>query len=377
MANKQSKIFVITGEQSGDMNAAGLIRKLYALNDNIIIKGIGGDYLKSVSTELLFHYSSVNFVGFSAVIKNYFKIKNVFNSCINYIKSYEPEVILLVDFPGFNLKFAEKVKRSFRGKIIYYISPQIWAWHKSRINSIKKNIDEMLVVLPFEVDFYKNEGMRVYYSGNPLLENIDNFLKNAVKETKEKPVISLMPGSREEEFRRIFPLLAGAVPGLKNKFNAEINLIHSNNISLAGYRNIIEKHGIKIISPENDYGKYNVIYNSDLVITKFGTSSSECAFIGTPFIPVYKANTINYLIARKLIKLKYVTMINIISGREIIKELIQSDLTGENIIREADKILTDSEYRNRMTEELKNAKDVFYKTEIPERPENIINKYLI
>jgi lipid-A-disaccharide synthase len=376
MTNKKNKIFVVTGEQSGDLNASGLIKKLYALNNNIVIKGIGGEYLESVNTELLFHYSSVNFVGFSAVIKNYFKIKNIFNSCINYIKTYDPDVVLLVDFPGFNLKFAGKIKKFCKGKIIYYISPQIWAWHKSRLGSIKKNTDRMLVVLPFEVDFYRNEGMRVYYTGNPLLENIDNFLKTAVKETNEKPVISLMPGSREEEFRRIFPHLAGAVPGLKNKFNAEIKLIHSNNISLTEFRNIIEEHDIKIVSPGNDNEKYKIIYNSDLVITKFGTSSSECAFIGTPFISVYKANFINYLIAKKLIKIKYVTMINIISGREIIKELIQSDFNGENIIREAEKILTDKAYRNRMIEELKNAKEIFYKTEIPEPAENIINEYL-
>ncbi|MBN1633008.1 MAG: lipid-A-disaccharide synthase [Ignavibacteria bacterium] len=377
MKNIKSKIFVIAGEQSGDMNAAGLIKKLYALNNNLLVKGIGGDYLKSVNTELLYDYSSLNFVGFSAVIKNYLGIRNILNSCTEFIKSYKPSVILLVDFPGFNLKFAKKIKKFYEGKIIYYISPQIWAWHKSRVNLIKKYIDKMLVILPFEVDFYKNEGLNVFYAGNPLLENTDNFLKNAVKEKNENPVISLMPGSRKEEFDRIFPHLADAVPELKNKFNAKIKLIRSKNISLTGFENILGKLKIQVISPESETEKYKLILNSDLVITKFGTSSTECAFIGTPFISVYKANKINYLVAMKLIKLKYVTMVNIISGKQIVREFIQSDLTTGNIIGESENILKDKIYRDRMTEEFRNVKEIFYKTKIKEPPESIINEYLI
>lgn len=376
MSLKPNKIFVVTGEQSGDSNAALLIRKLNLINDKLVVKGIGGNYLKSVNAELLYHYSSVNYVGFSEVIKNYFKIKNIFNSCIDFIRTYEPEVILLVDFPGFNLKFAKSIKKFCKGKIIYYISPQIWAWHKSRINVIKKYTDKMLVILPFEVDYYKNEGLHVFYAGNPLLANTDNYLKNAVKKTNDKPVITLMPGSREEEFRRIFPRLADAVPLLKSKLNAEIRLIHSNNISLGNYESIIEELDIKVVSPETDTDKYESIFNSSLVITKFGTSSTECAFIGTPFISVYKANCINYLAAKKLIRTKYVTMVNIIAGKEIVREFIQSDLTAENILREAENILKDKIYRDKMTGEFKNVKEIFYGTEIPEPPENIINGYL-
>lgn len=376
MTDKVNRIFVITGEQSGDLNAANLIKKLYSLNSNISVKAIGGDFLKSVNAELIFNYNKVNFVGFSAVIKNYFRLKKIFNYCVELIKSYNPEVILLVDFPGFNLKISEKVRKFYKGKIVYYISPQIWAWHKSRIKTIKNNIDKMLVVFPFEVGFYAKEGMKVFYSGNPLLENIDDFLKTAAKKPVGKPVIALMPGSRNEEFKRIFPLIAKSVPELKKKFDAHIILIHSKNISLNGFSDVIGNLGIKTVTPENETEKLKLIYNSDLVITKFGTSSTECAFLGTPFISVYKANRLNYIIARKLIKVNYATMVNIIAGKEIVKEFIQSDFTKENIIRESEKILKDKSYRDKMTGEFGKVKEIFYNTEIVRSPESILNDYL-
>lgn len=376
MGDKNNKIFVITGEQSGDLNAANLINKICKLNDKLIIKGIGGKYLKSADTELLYDYKELNFVGFSEVIKNYFKIKKIFNSCLDYIKSFNPAVILLVDFPGFNLKFAEKVKKFYDGKIIYYISPQIWAWHKRRIKLIKNYVDDMLVIYPFEVEFYQKEGLRVFYSGNPLLENIDNFLRTACKIKNEKPVITLMPGSRDEEFGRIFPEMAKSVPQLRKKFDAEINLLLSENISVKSYEYLIGKLGIRIIKPENDSDKYRLIHKSELVITKFGTSSTECAFLGTPFIVVYKADKLNYLIAKNLIKVKYAAMINIIAGKEVVKEFIQDNFTADNILFESEKIIEDTEYRNSMINEFGKMKEIFYNTKIIKSPENIINDNL-
>jgi lipid-A-disaccharide synthase len=376
MTVHSNKIFVVAGEQSGDFNAANLIRKLKRLNADVSVKGIGGDYLKSEGAELIYNYSKVNFVGFSDVIKNYFDIRKIFNSCVKFLKSYESDVVLLVDFPGFNLKFAKEIKNFFKGRIVYYISPQIWAWHKSRINVIKNFTDTMLVVFPFEVEFYEKEGMRVYYAGNPLLENIDGFLKTAVKEKKSNPVITLMPGSRDEEFRRIFPGIANAVTELKRKFEAELILVHSKNILLNDYKDTIDKLGINIFTPANDYDKYGILYNSDLVITKFGTSSTECAFLGTPFISVYKANLINYYIAKKLVSVGFATMINIIAGKEIVKEFIQKDFTKDNILLEAERILCDIPYRDRMKEEFGNIKKSFYETEIKIPPEQIINEYL-
>lgn len=377
MADNSGKIFIIAGEQSGDSNAANLIGKLKSVNNKVTVKGVGGDYLKSVNAELIYNYSSVNFVGFSAVLKNYFRLKKIFNSCVGYLKTYNPDVVLLVDFPGFNLKFAGEIRKFFTGKIVYYISPQIWAWHKSRINNIKKFTDTMLVVFPFEVEFYKQEGMRVYYAGNPLLENTDAFLKTAVKENKPNPVITLMPGSRKEEFGRIFPLLADTAAVLKKKFGAEIILLRSGNISLDAYKSTLDNREIKIVTPENDFEKYGIIFNSDLVITKFGTSSTECAFLGTPFISVYKANLINYCVAKKLVNVEFATMVNIIAGKEVVKEFIQNDFNNENIISEAEKILTQESYRNKMREEFDNIKKSFYETEIIRPPEQIINEYLI
>jgi len=378
MENLRSKIFVIAGEKSGDINSSKLLKKLLAINNNVMLKGIGGSYLKnSTGMDILYDYSSVNYVGFSSVFGNYFKLKRIFNKTTECFFDYNPSVLFLVDFPGFNLRFAENVRKEFKGKIIYYISPQLWAWHKSRINIIRKCIDEMLVVIPFEVEFYKKENFNVHYAGNPLLESVDNFLKTARKKSSEKPLISVMPGSRQEEFDRIFPELVNPLQRLRKDLDADITLIHSENVKLNRYKNILDRLEINISVPCSDEEKYGIILNSNLVITKFGTSSTECAFIGTPFISVYKTNPLNYFIAAKLVSLQYATLANIIAGKEIVREYIQNDFTTENIIQEAKKIITDNNYRNEILSDLLYVKNVFYKTKITIPPEELLNKYLI
>jgi lipid-A-disaccharide synthase len=365
------KIFIIAGEASGDENGAELVDGLIKLNKNISFTGIGGSKLKSKNVELIQNYSSVNFIGFSNVIKNISKIKRVLNETVEYVKKLNPDVIILIDFPGFNLKFAELVKKFYKGKIVYYISPQIWAWHKSRIEKIKKYIDRMMVVFPFEVEFYKKLNFNVDYVGHPMYKRIKKFLSENNKSESDSINITLLPGSRIEEVERIFPDLASTAEVIRREFDAEINLIYPEYIKPHFYRNILKGRHCNLI-PNNEDNHLKTLLNSDLVLTKFGTTTLELAMLNIPFISVYKAGIFNYYIAKLSADIKYVSMPNILLNKQIVKEFIQSDMTSENIFAEAKIILTDKSYKDKMLDGFKEIRNIFENTTVLKPAQDII-----
>lgn len=371
----KNKIFIIAGEQSGDMHAGALINKLKRLKSNLIISGVGGKSLQYQGVNIVHHYSKVNYIGFSSVIGNYFNIKSVFNDCVNFIRNENPDVVILVDFPGFNLKIAKEIKSFYKGKIIYYISPQIWAWHKSRIKIIRNCVDRMMVVFPFEVDFYKQEGFNADFVGHPIIEIIDNFIFKREKVRNENFIISLMPGSRLEEFKRIYPVFEKTAVKLQSNFKCKIKLIKASSLGNNSFIESAIKSGFEI-SDENLESNYENIYNSDFVLTKFGTSSLECALLGTPFCSGYKANFMNYVIAKLFVKLKYLTLVNILANKPIVKEFIQSDFTVDNLYNEVTKALSDDKYRSGMLSEFVKVKSALGSENVPIKAENIILEYL-
>jgi lipid-A-disaccharide synthase len=341
------KIFIVAGEASGDDNGAALINSISELNNNISYYGIGGSKFKEKNVEIIYDYSDVNYIGFSNVIKNIKVIKRILNETVEYVKKLNPDIIILIDFPGFNLKFAELVKKFYKGKIIYYISPQIWAWHKSRIKKIKKFVDKMLVIFPFEVEFYKKLNFNVDYVGHPMIKKIDAFLKDNKKTESDGLNICLLPGSRLEEVQRIFPTLAGVAEVIRRKYSAEISLIYPENISQHYYRSVLKGRQCNLVL-NNENNHYKTLFNSDLVLTKFGTTTLELSLLKIPFISVYKAGVFNYTIAKTLASIEYVSMPNILAGKEIVKEFIQSEMTAEKIFAEARKIITENDYRKEM-----------------------------
>lgn len=328
------------------MHAASLIREIKLLAPYIYFTGIGGSEMRSENVDLLYETKQVNFMGFSSVIRNIKKIKSIFNHCISEVKKLNPEAVILVDYPGFNLKFAASLRKFYKGSIIYYISPQLWAWHKSRVKIIKKYVDLMLVVFPFEVDFYETEGVKAEFVGHPLVKKIDSFLKSNQKIKSEKIQISILPGSRKDEIERMLPVLARAADKFKNKFECEINIICSTNFDKSFYYNFIKGRDFNLIYEKgNSDLNYQTILNSDLVITKSGTSTIECALIGTPFCVVYKAGKINYLIGKNLVKVDHIAMVNILLNKKAVKEFLQNEVTPENIFTEGEKIILNKEYR--------------------------------
>lgn len=370
-----SKIFIVAGEASGDANGALLVNDLYNLNKEISYHGIGGNKLKESNVNLIYDYSTVNYIGFTNVILNIRKIKKVLANTVEYVKKLNPDVIILIDFPGFNLKFAELVRNFYKGKIIYYISPQIWAWHKSRIEKIKAYIDKMLVIFPFEVDFYKELGFKADYVGHPLYNKIEYFLNNNKKISSDKINISLLPGSRIEEIQRILPSLATTSDLLKKEFNAEINLIYPEYIEPAIYNKILKGRNFNLI-PNKEDSHLKILYNSDLVLTKFGTTTLELALLKVPFVSVYKAGIFNYYIAKFLSNIDFVSMPNILAGKQIVKELIQSEMNTKNIFEESKEILTNKQHKECILKEFDEVKAIFKNTPINKTAAEIINQEL-
>ncbi|MEZ4824081.1 MAG: lipid-A-disaccharide synthase [Ignavibacteria bacterium] len=361
---KSKKIFVFAGESSGDMHVASLIRELKNIIPEISITGIGGPEMLKENADLLYDLKQVNFIGFSSVIRNIKKIKSILNKCISEIKKNNPDAVILVDYPGFNLKLIKEIRKFYTGKIIYYISPQLWAWHKSRVKIIQKFVDLMLVVFPFEVEFYEKENVKAVFVGHPLIKRVDKFLDSNVKQVSDHTVISILPGSRKDEIERMLPVLVQTASLLKKEFDAEINFICSSNFHKNFYEEKISDKDFNIIYDENNSDlNYKTILNSDLVITKSGTSTMECALIGTPFCVVYKTGNLNYAIGKRLVDVEHIAMVNILLKRKAVKEFLQDEMTAENIFEEAKRIINDNEYSEKIRSGFTELREVLGKSD--------------
>lgn len=377
MKDTDYNIFIVAGESSGDMHAASLIKEIRLQNKNITFTGIGGPEMKKQNAKLLYDISQVNFIGFSSVIRNIKKIKSILDNCITQVKELNPEAVILVDYPGFNLKLITGIRKFYKGKIIYYISPQLWAWHKSRVKIIKKYVDLMIVVFPFEVDFYRKENINALYAGHPLIKKIDGFLKDNRKIPSDKIKISILPGSRKDEIERMMPVLIKAAELFRKEFDCEINFICSPNFDESYFRKFIKDNDFNLIHDINNTDlNYRTILNSDLVITKSGTSTMECALIGTPFCVVYKTGELNYSIGKRLVKVDHIAMVNILLKKRAVQEFLQSEMTPGNIFKEGKKIITDKSYADKMKSDFKLLRQVLSDTDASKNAAEIIVNFL-
>ena len=325
------KIYLIVGERSGDQHAAKIVKELK--NDkNIIIRGWGGDDLKSHGMQLDRHIDEVSYMGFWEVFKNLKKIYNLIKECKKDILNFSPDLILLVDYPGFNLRIAEFAHKN-KISTYYYISPKIWAWKKSRINKIRKYVNRMFVIFPFEKEYYKDFNLNVEYLGNPVFEDINGKKFNF--DYNKKPVISLFPGSREQEVSLVLPVMLEVV-----KFFPDYNFVISatNSFNIDFYNTYIDKYeNVDLI-----YGKsLEILSVSKAALVTSGTATLETALMNVPQIVCYKTSNLSYLIAKYLVKIKYISLVNILLDKESVVELIQSKLTVENLRQNLDHILKD------------------------------------
>ena len=333
------RYYIITGEPSGDVHAANLVKELKKIDSKSAVRAWGGDRLIDEDVSLAMNIKNIAFMGLWNVIINLRKIISNLEFCKNDILNFKPDALILVDYPGFNLKIAKFAKNNGI-KVFYYIPPKIWAWNKKRINTLKNFVDYIIVIFPFEVNFYKNLGINVFYFGNPLIDEIHNHeIVFSLKSTK--PIIALLPGSRKQEIEKILPVMLSTV---KNYPKYQFVIAGSNSFSNKYYESFVKDKDVKIVF-NNVYG---LLSNSKFALVTSGTATLEAALFNVPQIVCYKTNWITYIFAKILVKIKYISLVNIILNRNAINELIQNDLNEKSLIKainsalnEHDKILKD------------------------------------
>jgi lipid-A-disaccharide synthase len=373
--NYQSKnILMIAGEVSGDQIGAALIEDLKSLNNNISIFGIGGDKMSEAGMKIQFHIKKMAFLGFAEVVKHLPFIKQVQEGLLRTVREQKIRHAILIDYPGFNLNFAKKLK-AIGVKIIYYISPQIWAWGENRIKKIKKLVDKMLVVYPFEEELYKKNDINVELVRHPLVERINKykFLSRGEMISKfglnEKEILLIMPGSREHEVEKIFPETIKAADRISREFNLQTVVACSSNIDESIFHRQNLTKNLKVVKGFT----YDLMKYSKLGIIKSGTSTLEAGLFELPMVIVYKTSGITYLIGKNLIRVDNIGMVNIISGEKVVPELIQKDMNENTIYSECKKILTDRSLYQGMKEKFRLLREKLDSTDVPaEKAANII-----
>lgn len=338
-----NNILIIAGEVSGDLIGASLLKELRAVQPNINIFGIGGDKMIEEGMNISFHINKLSFLGFVEVVKHLSFIKKVQREILKLVKMKNISTAVLIDYPGFNLSIAKKLK-ALGLKIIYYISPQIWAWGSSRIEKIRSTIDKMLVIFPFEETLYKNNNVPVEFVGHPMLERIaaHKYLSKTelIKKFKlddQKEILLLMPGSRKHEVEKIFPAEIEAAAKLSDEFNLQVVVACAQNMNAEIFRNLSVLKNFTLVT-ENIFDFMN---HSKFGIIKSGTATLEAGLHQLPMIIVYKTVWITYLIGKNLVKLESIGLVNILFGEKIIPELIQSEVNADTIYERSKTILTD------------------------------------
>ncbi len=326
---------IIAGEASGDMRAAGLARALKELDPSLKLSGIGGDFLRQAGVECFTDITELAVIGIAEVVKNLSHIKKVFDQTLKQIDTTHPDGVILVDYPGFNMRLGPEIKK--RGiKIIYYVSPQVWAWREKRVLKIKKCVDRMIVLFPFEQDIYSKYGMKADYVGHPLVDEIvvDKNQTEVLKSiglSASKTTIGLMPGSRTKEVERHLPCMLEAAQKLyKQNQERQFILLKASSIPLKLIEDqlLSYKHlPLKIY----DGPTYDGINAMDAAMVASGTATLECALLKKPMVIIYKTSWLTYAIAKALIKIPYIGLVNIVAGEKIVEELIQNDATADNI----------------------------------------------
>ena len=349
------KIMIIAGEASGDLYGGQLVKALFEKDPNLEIFGVGGDNMKSAGMELFYHVDQMAIIGFIEVVKHFRFIKNVFYHLLAVLKKRKPDIVVLIDYPGFNLRFAKKAKKH-GAKIFYFIAPQVWAWGQGRAPKMAKYIDKMGVIFDFEVPFFSKFGLDTEFVGHPLVEKLktvktrQEFFNDETLDM-EKPLLGLFPGSRKQEIEKLLPAMLQTAQTIKSKHpNIQVAVSKAPTISLQHLNQFLNTFpDVKIISGET----YDLMKYSSAAIVTSGTATLEMACWHTPYIIIYRVSTLSYLIGKKVIKIKNIGLANVVAGKELVKEFIQHDAVPEKMAPEVEKLLFDAKYREDLVSSLK------------------------
>ncbi|MBO8131359.1 MAG: lipid-A-disaccharide synthase [Candidatus Marinimicrobia bacterium] len=365
------KIFISTGELSGDIHASNLLKELRNIIPDLEAYAIGGDNLSNTGAKLILHIKDVSVMGFIEVIKKYKNIKNMWKYATDTIKKLNPDIVILIDYPGFNLKLARFCKKAGI-KVIYYIVPQVWAWGKNRVKTIKKYIDKVICILPFEQDWLKSFGIDATYVGHPI---VTHLRPEKAKENKQngKISIAILPGSRDQEIKKHLPVMLRAIKLLKNKYqNLKTTVALAPGIDARNLQKVHKDPGIKWVEDQT----YKVINDSNIVLLSSGTATLETTLFHKPMVVCYKLSFLSYLIGRIIVNVKHIAIPNLIAGEKIVPELIQYKLTPENIYNEVDKYITNIAYRESVTRRLQEISKTLQKSNPSKAAAHIIAKYI-
>jgi len=311
------RLYLIAGEASGDLHGSNLVKALKRQSPTVQIRAWGGDLMQAAGAAVVKHYRDLAFMGFVEVVKNLGTILRNLRQCKQDILSFKPDALVLIDYPGFNLRIAKWAKKTGI-PVIYYISPQIWAWHASRVRAIRRDVDKMLVILPFERDFYQKNGMEVVYTGHPLLDALSDQIPDAA--TRDPKLIALLPGSRKQEISRILPEMLRVTP-LFPEYRFVIAGTHT--LPAAIYQEHLRHYPTVELTIGNTY---DLLRRARAALVKSGTSTLEAALLDVPQVVCYKGSPLSYSIAKRVIQVKYIALVNLIVDAPLVKELIQHEL---------------------------------------------------
>ncbi len=361
------KYYIISGEASGDLHGSNLIKELYKQDTAANIRCWGGDLMQAAGATLVKHYRELAFMGFAEVIKNLPTILSNIKFCKEDILAFKPDVIILIDYPGFNLRIAEWGKQ--KGfKIVYYISPQVWAWKENRVKKMKKYIDKMLVILPFEKDYYKNKwNWDVEYVGHPLVEVVESFKAKGERRKEEdqnllpqtlhlKPTIALLPGSRKQEIVKKLPIMLEVAKSFPDYQFVVAKSPGQDDSFYETFFNSPSGVGGNISSVRND--TYHLLVQSKAALVTSGTATLETALFAVPEVVCYKAGTLSYEIGKRLVNVKFISLVNLIMDKLVVKELIQQDLTTKNLVTELNELLNNKERQQQIQEDYTALKNI-------------------
>ncbi|MBC8174854.1 MAG: lipid-A-disaccharide synthase [Candidatus Marinimicrobia bacterium] len=344
-----NKIFIVAGEESGDLHGSALVAELLNRKRNLAFFGIGGNRMKEAGVSLIHHVDEMALMGFTEVINKYIFLKSAFDDCIKAVKKNSPARAILIDYPGFNLRLAKKLKE-LKIPITYFIPPQLWAWREGRIKIIKECIDQILSIFPFEEEWYKNRGVGAIFVGHPFIDQEKSsvsreeyFYKCGIPQ--EKTVIGLFPGSRQQEVDKHVDVMFGAIKKLNDNGISSIGLVgKAPDVIIKKNRNV--KNIFLTDEP------LKALLYSDVAIVSSGTISLETALFDIPSVVIYKMSTSSWLIAKALSKVKYVSMTNLIAGNNIYPELLQKEATTDNIVERIKPMITNRSVRIDIIKEL-------------------------
>ena len=344
------KYYIITGEASGDLHASNLMKELKVQDPEANFRFWGGDLMQAQGGEMVKHYRETAFMGFLTVVKNLGKIKANFSLCEKDLLEFKPDVLILVDYPGFNLRMAKFAKK-YDIRVHYYISPKIWAWKESRVKKIKAYVDRMFTIFPFETEFYQKHNYEVSFGGNPLLDAIENrankgeVFSDFIKRNglPDKPIIALLAGSRKQEIERVLPVMLECVESFPDH---QFVVAAAPSITKVFYASVVGQENVQFV-----YGQtYDLLQQADAAVVTSGTATLETALLRIPQVVCYLTGggKLLFEIGKRLLKVKYISLVNLVMDKSIVKELIQHTCNKEMITEELNQILFKEDYRSEM-----------------------------